>query len=244
MQAKVEIVEPKFFVESVADEIVASISDAISENSKCCVALSGGSTPGALYRVLSRPPRVSEIDWPKLQLFLGDERWVPHDDVQSNYRMVQETLLHNLPKPGPKMYAVDTSLKNTQASAENYAALIQQVFALKSGGIPKFDLVLLGIGEDGHTASLFPHTDVLERHAELCHAVKHPVDGTMRVSLSADVLFAAKKILFIVKGASKAAIIKQVLQTEASIMDVPSRLYTRALDRVTFFLDSEAAAQL
>lgn len=240
MGVTVEIIEPKLLSGAVADEILATINEFIAESGRCTVALAGGSTPGAVYRDLARPPRVSEVDWSKVHLFLGDERWVPVDDNQSNFRMVKETLLGSLPSPGPKAYAVNTTLNSPADGAKDYAKTIAQV----CGAEPRLDLVLLGVGEDGHTASLFPGSDLIEKQDGICFASVKPEDNSPRVTLSPQILFSAKKIFFIAKGEAKAGIMKRVLEGDENPRDIPSRLYTKAAGSVVFFLDSGAGKSL
>lgn len=244
MDAKIETIETKIFSEVVADEIVASIGEAISERGRCSVSLAGGGTPGSVYRLLARPPRVSEIDWSKVSFYWGDERWVPNTNTQSNFKMVQETLLSHIPAPGPTVYPVDTSLKSPEDGARAYGDLVCEVEQTKPGEIPQLDIVLLGIGEDGHTASLFPGTSVVTAKGKMAYALKHPTDGSSRVTLSSEVLFSGKKIFFIVNGDTKAAMMKRVLKGSDPVEVIPARLYLGARGQVTFFLDSGAATQL
>lgn len=240
MKATVEIIEPKLFSGAVADEILASMNEFIAENGRVTVALAGGSTPGAVYRDISRPPRATDVDWSKVHLFLGDERWVPADDNQSNYRMIRETLLGSLPQPGPKVYPVNTALASPDEGAKDYAKTIAQV----CGSEPRLDLVLLGIGEDGHTASLFPGSELVRRSDGLCFPSIKPEDGSARVTLSPKLLFSAKKIFFITKGEGKAAIMKRVIEGGESPDEIPSRLFTNASGSVVFFVDSSAGKSL
>ena len=237
---EIEVVEPKLLPGVVADEFIAIINDVLSEQGRCSVALSGGSTPGAIYRAMSLPPRVNEIDWSKVSFFLGDERWVPHTDNQSNYKMVHESLLLNLPKPGPKMFPVDTSLATPAASAADYETVIKR----ELGDKPTFDLMILGLGEDGHCASLFPGTGAVGRTGVVSFALSHPSDGTQRVTLSAETILVSKKIVFLVKGASKAEMVKRVIEGSDAPEVIPSRIFMRAPEKVSWFIDSEAAAQL
>lgn len=239
-----EIIEPKLFSSAVADEIVASVNEAISERGRATIALSGGSTPGAIYRLLAMPPRVDEIDWSKVALYWGDERWVSQDDNQSNYRMVQETLLSQLGERQPKVYPVDTSLDSPEATAAAYESLIRETEKCKAGAMPEFDLMLLGMGEDGHTASIFPDSPVFESETGICFAAKHPTDGTMRISLSPQAVMAARQILFIVKGESKAEMVERVLRGNEGEKALPSSIYRRAESRVSWFLDSGAALRV
>ena len=236
----IEVFEPRLFDGAVADEISASIEERLTEKKRCSVALSGGSTPGCVYRALSKPPRVESVTWPSVDLILGDERWVPLTDDQSNYRMIDETLLSQLKTTKPAVHPVDTSLKSCADSAKAYADTLRRV----SGNPPQLDIVLLGVGEDGHTASLFPGTDSVHRHDGVCFAVKHPASGQERVTISPDVLFNAWRVFYIVKGESKADIIKRVVEGNESIDVLPSRLFTTAKAQVSFLLDSGAAQKL
>lgn len=245
MKPSVEIIEPKLFAGAVADEIVASAREYISERGRCTLALAGGSTPGAIYRALSKPPRVEEVEWPSVVLYWGDERWVPHTDNASNFKMTQETLLSQIPSPGPKYFEVDTSLKTPADSAQAYTKTIREQEKLGANDIPTFDIVLLGIGEDGHTASIFPGSSLLrESESSIAEAVTHPEDGRERISLTPKALFSARKIFFIVKGDNKADIVRAVLESSESPEKYPARLFESAADRVTFFLDSGAGSKL
>ena len=241
--ASIEIIEPKLYAGAVADEIVASINDAVGERNRCSLVLSGGKTPGEVYRTLAKPPRVDEVPWQKLFLFLGDERYVPHDDSQSNYQTVRETLLVHVPTPGPKVYPFDTSLASPEQSAAQYEKKIRELEKLSATAAPQFDVVMLGVGEDGHTASIFPGSPLVNQSGALCKAVKSP-DGQSRITLSPEALFGARKILILVRGENKSEIVKRVLRGEASEQDVPAMLFKRGGSRVTWFLDSAAAKDL
>lgn len=240
----IEVIEPKLLTGAVADELVASIRDCISERERCSIVLSGGSTPGAIYRALSLPPRVDDVEWNKVDIYWGDERWVPHDHTHSNYLMTNETLLSSLSDFKLRIHPVNTDLATPQESALKYAEEIRRVEGLSKGQLPKFDIVLLGIGEDGHTASIFPHSKALSvDDCELCVAVEHP-EGGYRISMTAGALFSARKILFIVKGESKAEIVSRVIEGNESFEAIPAKLYQKAPENVTFMLDSGAALKL
>ena len=241
---EIETFEPKLYDGAVADEIIASIQERIADRGRCSLALAGGSTPGNIYRTLSKPPRATDVEWDKVDIFFGDERWVPEDDDQSNYRMVQETLLSQLKGKSPKVYKVETTLKSTEEGAKAYSQTIQKALSVKAGEIPIFDIVLLGIGEDGHTASLFPKSKTIHATGSICYAVQHPVNKGWRVTIGADTLFSAKKVFFIVKGESKAEMVARVIEGNDSVDDIPSRLFTTAKGEVTFLLDSGSAHNL
>lgn len=240
---RIEIFEPKHFAGGVADELAITLGEIVDDQGTCSIALSGGSTPGVVYRALGLPPRVEEIPWNDLKFFLGDERFVPPDDSRSNYKMVQETLFSTLREQKPKLFPVNTKLSNCAASANDYAEILTKEIPCDKG-IPIFDVMILGVGEDGHTASLFPGTPSVNDTSAVCVCVPHPTDGTQRISLGRHVIVAAKRIFFLAKGASKAEIIQRVIEGTDSPDIYPSRIFTEAQDKVTWFLDSEAAAKL
>lgn len=244
MSVSIETVEPKLFDGVVADELVASIADAIAAKGSCSLVLVGGKTPASIYRALSKPPRIDEVDWAKVRLYWGDERWVPHTDNHSNFKMSQETLLFNLSEKDVRYYPVNTALKTPQDGAKAYAELIAKTEGLAPGKMPAFDIVILGVGEDGHTASIFPGSPVFKSTGFIVHAVQHPEDKGYRITLSPEALIGAGKILFIAKGENKAEIVKDVLEGNAEVEAMPARLYTQAKGKVTWFLDSGAAMRL
>ena len=248
MAMNIEVVETKLYSAVVADEIIASISDAISDTGKCSLVLAGGKTPSVIYRTIAKPPRVNEVEWDKVQLFWGDERWVAREDTQSNFKMVNETLLTFLINRKPAVRAVDTSLSSPEEGARAYEDSIRQTIGIGASEIPVFDLVLLGVGEDGHTASIFPHSDLLadafESAGSVCKAVPCPYDGSWRVTLSPAVLLAARKIIFIVRGEGKSSILRKVLEGETDVRTLPAQLFRQARGKVTFFLDTAAAQQI
>ena len=242
MKGDLEIVEPKLFAGVVADEIVATVSEAIAERGRCSIALAGGKSPSIVYRALARPPRVEDVDWSKVTLYWGDERWVSREENESNYRMVHETLLAHLPSPGPQVFAVDTSLKDADEGARRYAAAIRKAEGAEVGVTPQLDLILLGVGDDGHTASLFPDSAVLSERGTIAHAVTGM--GTARVTLSPDIIRNAQRLIFVVRGPSKAEIVRKLFEEEHPIAALPAAIANEAKGRVRWFVDSEAAQKL
>lgn len=235
---EVEVVEARAFASTVADEIVAVIEETLADRDRCFIALSGGETPASVNRLLALAPRVESIDWDRVTLILGDERWVPVNDPQSNAKMVQDTLLSSLSHK-PIFIHVNTSLASPELGAKDYESKIKA--ALGEGGV--LDLVLLGMGEDGHIASLFPNCEKVKRGGASVITTKSP-NGQQRISLSIDTLFSARKIVFLVKGEGKASMIKQVMHGKSDPQTLPARFYTIAQERVTWILDTSAASQL
>ncbi len=244
MSVTIEVVEPKSFASAVADEIVASIDEILETKERCSLVLAGGRTPSSIYRLLARPPIVREIRWSAMDLFWGDERWVPQNHQHSNYNMVVETLLSQLGGDKPRVFPVDTSLSSPEAGAESYNQTIRAAVPVDSNGIPQFDMVVLGVGEDGHTASLFPGSSVLKQSGGICFPAKQPEDGSDRVTLSSATLCAAKRMIFIVKGESKSEVVKRILEGSESCEALPAKIYEKATGSVTWFLDSAAAKKL
>jgi 6-phosphogluconolactonase len=237
----IEVIEPMLFAGVVADEIVSSIQEAIDERGVCNISLAGGSTPSTIYRLLAKPPRVENIDWKNVKLFWGDERWVPQADTQSNFNMVQETLLSQLPADAPQVFPVDTSQETPAMTAEKYS----QLLTTELGKDGLFDLMLLGVGEDGHTASLFPGSPhPVDSQGPWCVATLQPEEQKPRISLSPRAILAARRILFLVKGESKAEIVARVIEGTESTAVLPACLFREAQDQVYFFLDSAAGLKL
>lgn len=191
-----------------AAEAIAELSAAaIREHGRFALALSGGSTPRTLYRLLARDYR-EKIDWKKVHLFWGDERYVPQGDPASNYRMVEETLLTNLEIPSGNVHPIPTSFPNPAKAMEAYTMKLEEYFGF---GSPEFDLVLLGLGNDGHTASIFPSTPVEETRKGLVIVTQSPIAPTIRISLAMNVLDNAQNVFFLVAGSEKQKVLNTVL---------------------------------
>jgi 6-phosphogluconolactonase len=240
----VEIVEPRLFDGAAADEIVSLVADAIEERGGASLVFSGGGTPGGTYRALSRPPRVSAIAWKSVRCYLGDERWVPLDDNQSNAKLVHETLLNHLDEEKPQIFFPNAGKGSAEEGAREYERAIRKAERCEQG-MPKFDIVLLGIGEDGHIASIFPNSKLLdESGGKLCMAAERPSGGPRRVTLTPKALLAAAHIVFIVKGENKADIVRRAIEGGEGPRELPARLFADAAERVTWFLDTAAAQAL
>ncbi|MDY7578111.1 6-phosphogluconolactonase [Herbaspirillum sp. RTI4] len=175
------------------------------------LALSGGSTPRPLYALLATPDYARRIDWARLHLFWGDERCVPHDHPDSNYRMVKQALIAHVPLPQANVHAVQTGL-TPQAAARDYALRLQAYYGAEmiDPARPLFDVNLLGMGDDGHTASLFPGTAALTEEKAWVVAVEG-VKPEPRISLTFPVLGSAAAVVFLVAGAAKSKVVEEVL---------------------------------
>ena len=227
-----------------ADQIVQIAQEAIRVRGRAMVALAGGSTPKKSYRLLAQPPRRGRMDWAHTYLFFGDERFVPPDDPSSNFAMVQEALLKPASVPAGRVFQVPTRLGSAAAAAQAYAATLRRAFA--SDDPPRFDLILLGLGDDGHTASLFPGAASL-RVTDRWVVASPP--GTLpppveRITLTLPVLNAAREILFLVVGPNKAQALQEVLEGRPGRAERPAAAVHPVDGMVTWLVDEAAAGRL
>lgn len=205
------------------------------------VALSGGSTPRRLFSLLAGPPYSGSIDWERIFFFWGDERCVPPDHPDSNYRMARETLLSRVPVPERNIHRIPADDPDHQRAAESYSATITQFFAPSP---PRFDLVLLGMGDDGHTASLFPDTTALSVNDLI--AVPNFVTkfDAWRITLTASIINSARNVIFLVSGADKATVLHKVIKGDHDPRTYPSQLIAPSEGRLTWLIDQDAASTL
>jgi len=246
MNVSLDIIDERALASAAADELVAAIQEVIAEKGQCSLVLSGGSTPGAIYRNLSRPPRSGEIEWDKVIFFWGDERWVSHQNSASNFKMAAETLFGTLNKKPEQVFAFDTSASTPEICADKYEQVIRSAGYLTDNFAPPFDIVLLGIGEDGHIASLFPGTKALSVKDKVCTVSANPAkDDSPRVSLTLPAILSANRIYVFAKGVAKAPIVARVFKGGESVEELPAQaLMNQAAGRVSWFIDSLAASQI
>ena len=225
---------------NLADYFVEVANQAITENGVFNVSLSGGSSPKKLYELLASTDYKEKIDWDKVYLFFGDERNVPANDPDSNYLMSKKALFDPLQIPASQIIPVNTSLPPEQA-AEAYALAIHTHFKPYNA---KFDLVLLGLGDNSHTASLFPHTAILEDQESSVKAVFLEDQQVYRISMTAAMINDAHHIAFLVYGGGKAEAVHHVLEDEINIEEYPAQLIKPVQGDVQWFMDEAAAAAL
>jgi 6-phosphogluconolactonase len=226
---------------------LARISQEAPERRPFRVALSGGTTPRPLHALLAAPPYVDQIDWRQVEFYWGDERNVGPEDEQSNYRMARETLLQPLLDAGriseAQMHRMRGELPAARA-AEEYEGELRRSFGLSAGEWPRFDLILLGMGPDGHTASLFPHTAALAVRDRLAVGNHVPKLNTDRITLTVPVLNQAAAVVFLVAGADKADALREVLEGPPNPEEYPSQLIQQANGTLYWLVDRAAAAKL
>jgi 6-phosphogluconolactonase len=227
----------QYFVEMAEEAVVA--------RGRARVAISGGSTPKATFQLLADPnlPWRTRMPWDKLELYWVDERCVPPDDQASNFRMTREALLDQVPLRSEKIHRMEGELDPEEAAAR-YESGLRNNFRLEGAEVPHFDLVQLGIGPDGHTASLFPHTEALNEMMRLVVANHVPQMNTSRITLTWPVINQARSVFFLVSGEDKAGVLKEVLTGERDIERLPSQLIWPASGILTLILDKGAAAGL
>jgi len=188
-------------------------------------------------------PYFARVPWDKLQLFWVDERCVPPDNDESNYKMTNEAMLSKVPLPADQIHRMKGEL-DPEVAASQYEAVIRAEFGLDRSGDPVFDLVLLGMGDDGHTASLFPHTQALFAMVPLVVANHVPQKDTWRVTLTWPVINRARKVAFLIEGEGKAQVLDDVLLGTYDPESKPSQLIRPDSGKLTFLLDAAAAAKL
>src|ERR1700681_13482 len=239
---------------AAAEEFVRAARGAIGAQGRFTVALSGGSTPKALYSLLAT--NYAGFAWNRIFLFFGDERHVPPTDPESNYRMVNESLLTKIAIPAENVFRVPAENPDAAAAASEYEAQLRRFFdlkselkselksgALKSGEFPRFDLILLGLGPDGHTASLFPDSPALNEESRLVVANWVAKFNAHRITFTFPVLNRAAEVMFLASGADKADMVRQVLEGK-NTPPLPSQRVQPSDGKLLWMLDEAGAAKL
>jgi len=234
-------------VEAVAEDIVACANEAIEARGQFSIALSGGQTPGPLFDRLASLAFRDQIVWGSVHVFWGDDRTVPPDHEESNYRLAKERLLDHVPIPPAQIHRIHTELA-PELAADHYERLLRQFFEDTPEGEPqpRFDYLLQGMGTDGHTASLFPGTDALaiEDGSRWVVANYVPKLDTWRITLTAPAINAGRNVVFMVEGESKAQPLYEVLKGDYRPQELPSQLIAPVDGRLVWMVDESAAALL
>jgi len=225
---------PAELFRTAATEFAAAATEAVCTKGKFSVALSGGSTPKDLYTLLASGS-VRNIPWEKICFFWGDERHVPPDHPDSNYRMAHETLLSKVPVRPQNVFRIHSEEKDADAAALAYEQTLQTFFRLGPEEFPRFDLVLLGLGPDGHTASLFPGTPALKEQRRLVVANWVENFKAYRITVTYPVLNHAACVIFLVRGSDKAAILREVLDNPGA--DLPAQKVRPAEGKLMWLVD-------
>ncbi len=233
--------------EAAAEHILELARAAIADQGRFSVALSGGSTPRHLYARLAEPDLASQIDWSCVHVFWGDERAVPPDHEDSNYRMARDALLDHVPLPPENVHRINSELAPAAAAAEYEGVLRTYFGALAKKGRPlaaSFDLVLLGMGDDGHTASLFPGADAIWASKRWVAAYHVDKLDAWRITLTPVAINAAAQVTFLVSGANKAPRLRQVLYGPYQPNVLPAQIVRPEKGRLLWLIDEAAAGHL
>ncbi|HEX3558686.1 MAG TPA: 6-phosphogluconolactonase [Pyrinomonadaceae bacterium] len=233
--------DPELVAREAAGLFVRLSIEAVAACGVFSVALSGGSTPRRIYELLASDDYRTQVSWPSVHIFFGDERTVPPDHADSNYRMANEAMLSQVPVPLKNVHRMN-GVGDAAASASEYESELRAFFGDRTW--PRLDLVMLGMGDDGHTASLFPGSAALEEQSKWVTANWVEKFQTWRITLSAPAINAARHVLFLVTGAGKAERLREVLKGEREPARLPSQLIQPSDGTLSWFLDRAAAAKL
>lgn len=228
--------------EQLARDFSAAVTEKAASGQVLTVALSGGHTPKTFFEVLADQYRDS-ISWNNVVFFWGDERCVPPDNDESNYKMTKEALLSKIVIPEENIHRVKGE-DPPHNEALRYAEEIKEFIPLSANGFPRFDWIFLGMGPDGHTASLFPGAPTLEEREKICVVATHPETGQKRISVTFPVLDNAKRVSFLVAGDSKAPVLKEIMESTGGPLPYPASMVSPEDGVLEWYLDKAAAPRL
>jgi len=231
---------PGLLFKAAADQILTLCESCIAEKGKFTIALSGGNTPRKLYELLAQNPYVKKIDWKNVFVFWSDERCVPASDDENNSHMAAIALLNNVPIPKENIFPVPVNFEPSKAAAR-YEQMIKSFFKNTE---PRFDLVLLGLGEDGHTASLFPGTDILSEKKALVKQVYVNEKKVFRISFTIPLINNAKQVMFLVTGKEKSTVIEKLFVKPPKKNTLPAQFIKPLKGNLHWMLDKAAATSL
>lgn len=231
--------------QAAAEHFLEVAKSAVSTRGKARIAISGGNTPKRTFQSLANPaePFLAAMPWGKIELYWVDERGVPPDNADSNYRMTRESLLEKVPLKPEQIFRIEGELE-PEVAAARYESTIRGQFRLEGAEAPRFDVLALGMGDDGHTASLFPHTEALHELARVAVANYVPQKKTWRVTLTWPVIVEAQDIFFLIGGKDKAEPLREVFLGKYDPETYPSQLIQPKNGKLLLLLDKDAAALL
>lgn len=232
--------DPEALSRAAADLFAERAVRAVAGHGRCAVLLAGGETPRSTYELLAEKRLRDQVPWGKLHFFWGDERCVSPDDPRSNARMVQRALLDRVPVPAGQVHPIPGD-RDPREAADEYEELLRRFFA---GAAPRFDLVLLGLGDDGHTASLFPDSPALEERQRWTSVTRRAGEEIVRVTLTPPLINQADLVLFLVAGEDKAAVLHEVLENHPDPRSLPARMIMPEQGELRWLVDMPAARLL
>ena len=245
MIGKLEIVaDESELARAAADRFVAEARSAIADRGRFVVALAGGSTPKVMFDLLSATPRREQVAWENVRFYFGDERCVPPDDPSSNFGMANRTMLSKLALRPEQIHRMRGEDEPAQAALE-YERELRAFFHIEQpGDFPRFNLLLLGLGENAHVASLFPRHPALHEETRLAVAVVVEAAPSRRISLTMPVINSAERVMFLVSGENKAAAVKNILRGPADPEQYPAQLVNPHSGKIVWLMDKAAASAL
>ena len=237
--------EPSAVARAAAEMFTNAAVGAVKARGVARLAISGGSTPKAMLAMLASPDEhfLTAVPWSQVQLFWVDERCVPPDHPDSNFGMTKRAMLNGVPLPVENIHRMEGELE-PEEGASRYEAEIRNAFRLEGAETPTFDLIFLGMGDDGHTASLFPHTEALNEMARICVANHVPQKDTWRLTLTWPVITQGRQVAFLIEGAAKSEVLRMVFQGAYDPESYPSQLIRPANGELTLLVDEAAASKL
>jgi 6-phosphogluconolactonase len=224
---------------------IAAAREAIDTRGVFCTAISGGHTPARFFRLLANTPETRALPWDLIHVFWVDERYVPPDSEASNYKLAADTFLDKVSIPPANVHRIPTEYEDISEAARAYERTIREVFGLAKGEVPEFDLIVLGMGSDGHTGSLFPNSyATFDTHDLAC--VVYVLNNTTRnrITLTHPVLLAARRLVVLVSGPEKAQTLREVLTSEPDEVRYPIHVLWPVLDKITWVVDRGAAEKI
>ena len=238
----IRVADPAALAEAAAAAILQTAQAAVKANGRFTVALAGGATPASTYARLAQKPFVTVMPWDKTWIFFGDERMVPPDHPESNFRMADERLLAKVPLSADHVFRMEGESEDAEVAASDYAKALAEVCSERRGGVPRLDLVLLGVGVDGHTASLFPGSPAVRevfRPVAAVHAAAAAIPERLTITLP--VINAASRVFVLVAGPEKAKVVKSVLAEKTLL---PAGMVSPVDGELWWFVDEAASALL
>lgn len=235
---------PAAVAETAAARFARAVEGAVTARGVARVALAGGRTPEALYRLLAEMPYRDVIDWSSVSVFWGDERCVPPDHPDSNYRMVREALLAHVAIPEANIHRMRGELADPAAGAHEYEEVLREACCIEVDTLPRLDLCLLGLGPDGHTASLFPGSPAIRERQRWVMAGWVEKFGAWRLTCTPPVINNARHVLFLVTGAEKAETVRAMLEGPVDPDRLPAQIVRPAYGQLEWLLDRDAAVRL
>ena len=226
---------------AVADDFAAEVQEAANRGHALTIVLSGGSTPKRLFALLYQPPFSGKIDWRWVHLFWSDERCVPPDHPGSNFGMTRKVLLAQVDIPPENIHRIRGEAKPT-VETERYSQEILKFVPAGADGIPRFDRIFLGMGSDGHTASLFPGSPALRVNDKICTVATHPQSGQKRITLTLPVINRAARVTFLIAGKNKHRVVQAILSQNEIASQYPAAMVAPQDGRLEWYLDRGATS--